>query len=94
MNADQSPSFRRTFAGSLAIGALLFGSAGCSLFHKPETAPNIAAPGQGNLTPAELQNQVIRFADAYSVSVAHAADAAAKSMGTKRMAKSELPMTS
>ena len=83
MNVDRTQPLRRATLGSVALAAVLFGSAACSLFHKPETAANIAAPGQGNLTLGQLQNQVIRFADDYSSSVAHAADAAAKSAGTR-----------
>ncbi len=83
MNIDRLSSLRRAGLGPLVLAALLFGSAGCSIFHKPQTAPNIAAPGQGNLTLDQLQNQVIRFADDYSSSVAHAADAAAKRAGTR-----------
>ncbi len=83
MNADRTQTLRRASLGSIALAALLVGSAACSLFHKPQTAANIAAPGQGNLTLGQLQNQVLRFADDYSSSVAHAADAAAKSAGTR-----------
>ena len=84
MNPDRAQRIRRAVAGSLALAVVVLAGAGCSLFHKPEPkAANIAAPGQGNLTLSELQNMVIRFADDYSSSVAHAADGAAKSAGTR-----------
>ncbi len=83
MNTDEIKTRRRAVIGPAALVALLLTSAGCSLFHKTQTAPNIAAPGQGNLTLNELQNQVLRFADDYSSSVAQAADGAAKSAGTR-----------
>jgi hypothetical protein len=82
MNAFRIEPSRRGAISSLCVAALLLTGA-CSLFRKPQTAPNIAAPGQGNLTLTELQNQVIRFADDYSSSVAHAADGAAKAAGTR-----------
>ncbi len=83
MNTDRVHPFRRAVFGPLALALLLLSSAACSLFHKTQTTPNIAAPGQGDLTITELQNMVLRFADDYSSSVAHAADAAAKSTGTR-----------
>ncbi len=83
MNADRIRLFRRAVLGPLALAATLLGGSACSVFHKTQTVPNIAAPGQGNLTLSELQNMVIRFADDYSASVAHAADGAAKAAGTR-----------
>jgi hypothetical protein len=82
MNTDRIGPLRR--AAALVLATLGLAGAGCSLFQKPQqAAANVAAPGQGNLTLSELQNMVIRFADDYSSSVAHAADGAAKSAGTR-----------
>ncbi|HTY42233.1 MAG TPA: hypothetical protein VMH79_10205 [Thermoanaerobaculia bacterium] len=46
-------------------------------------APNIAAEGRPPLTVQELQFEVLRFADNYSTSVAHAADRVSKEIGTR-----------
>ncbi len=77
------PSRRRTI-GPFGLAALLM-AGGCSLmpFHKAQTAPSIAAPGQGSLTVTQLQGEVLRFADDYASSVANAADGAAKRAGTR-----------
>jgi hypothetical protein len=84
MNAFRIEPPRRRAMGLLCLAALLL-AGGCSLmpFHKTQTAPNIAAPGQGSLTVTQLQSEVLRFADDYASSVGHAADGAAKSAGTR-----------
>ncbi len=82
MNGYEIKKPRRGAIGSLCLAALLLTGA-CSLFRKPQTAPNIAAPGQGNLTVSQLQSELLRFADDYASSVAHAADEAAKIAGTR-----------
>lgn len=84
MNTFRIEPPRRGAIGPLGLAALLL-AGGCSLmpFHKTQTAPNIAAPGQGTLTVTQLQSEVLRFADDYASSVAYAADAAAKRAGTR-----------
>jgi hypothetical protein len=84
MNAFRIEPSRRGAIGPLGLAALLL-AGGCSLmpFHKTQTAPNIAAPGQGTLTVTQLQSEILRFADDYASSVANAADSAAKSAGTR-----------
>jgi hypothetical protein len=84
MNAFRIGPSRRGAIGPLGLAALLL-AGGCSLmpFHKTQTAPSIAAPGQGTLTVTQLQGEVLRFADDYASSVANAADGAAKSAGTR-----------
>jgi hypothetical protein len=52
-------------------------------FRKAQTPPNIAAEGRSPLTGPELQIEVLRFADNYSDSVAHAADQVVNELGTR-----------
>src|SRR5450432_3939839 len=84
MNAFRIGLSRRRAIGPLGLGVLLL-AGGCSLlpFHRAQTAPSIAAPGQGTLTVTQLQGEVLRFADDYASSVANAADGAAKRAGTR-----------
>jgi hypothetical protein len=85
MNAFRIEPTRRPVIGPLGLAALLL-AGGCSLlpFQKKQTAaPNIAARGQGSLTVTQLQSELLRFADDYASSVANAADAAARSAGTR-----------
>ena len=84
MNAFSNEPSRRTAVGPICLAVLLL-AGGCSIlpFHKTQTAPNIAAPGQAPLTVTQLQSEVLRFADDYASSVANAADRAAKSAGTR-----------
>lgn len=70
----------------LAAALALAGCVACSqlpLIKKRQGPPNIAADGKSPLTVPELQFEVLRFADNYSTSVAHAADEVAKALGTR-----------
>ena len=72
-------------AGAAAATLLLF-SAGCgtltSIFHKPPPIEKRLA--ESGLTLDSLQTEALRFADDYVESVSHAADEAAKTIGTRQ----------
>lgn len=70
----------------LAAAVALVAGVSCSqlpLVKKRQGPPNIAAEGRAPLTVPELQFEVLRFADNYSNSVAHAADEVAKDLGSR-----------
>jgi hypothetical protein len=52
-------------------------------FRRNPGPPDIAASGRAPLTVTELQFEVLRFADNYSNSVAHAADQVSRQIGTR-----------
>jgi len=70
----------------LAVAFALAGVVSCShlpIIKKTEAPANIAAEGKAPLTVTELQFEVLRFADNYSSSVAHAADQVSKEIATR-----------
>ena len=70
----------------LALPLVLLGSfVACSHlpFRRNAGPPNIAAEGKAPLTVPELQFEVLRFADNYSNSVAHASDRVSREIGTR-----------
>jgi len=70
----------------LVLPLVLASEVACSrfgFFKRNQGPPNIAAKGKAPLTVTELQFEVLRFADNYSSSVAHAADQVAKQIGTR-----------
>jgi hypothetical protein len=70
-----------------AVGAaallLLFSGAGCSLLPR-KVSPTEKRLAESGLTLDSLQTEVLRFADDYVESVAHASDGAAKALGTRQ----------
>ncbi|HTO88990.1 MAG TPA: hypothetical protein VMR54_15830 [Thermoanaerobaculia bacterium] len=76
---------RRKGCRSLALASLLFASCACAHlpFRKEQGPPNIAAEGKAPLTIPALQFEVLRFADDYTGSVAHAADRVGREVGTR-----------
>jgi hypothetical protein len=71
--------------GRLGLAVVLLACASCAHlpFRKPAGPANIAPSGQNPLTIPELQSEVMRFADTYTNSVAHAADRVAKQLKTR-----------
>src|SRR6185503_17674805 len=71
---------------SAAAATLLLFSAGCgtvsSIFRK--TPPIEKRLNESGLSIQSLQTEVLRFADDYVESVSHAADAAAKTLGSRQ----------
>jgi hypothetical protein len=71
---------------SLVLPLVLLGcGVACSHFPFKRNAgpPNIAVEGKAPLTVPELQFEVLRYADNYSDSVAHAADQVSRDLGTR-----------
>lgn len=70
----------------LVAALAIAGGVACShlpFVKKTQGPANIAAEGKAPLTVPELQFEVLRFADNYSNSVAHAADRVSKEIGTR-----------
>ena len=69
----------------MVVAFALAASTGCAHlpFRKNQGPPNIAVEGKAPLTVPELQFEVLRFADNYSNSVAHAADRVSRELGTR-----------
>ena len=62
---------------------LVFAGAGCSLLPR-KVSPTEKRLAESGLTIDSLQTEVLRFADDYVESVAHASDGAAKALGTRQ----------
>lgn len=83
---SERPSRRRSRIVSFALPiALLGGGVACSHlpFKRNPGPPNIAVEGKAPLTVSELQFEVLRYADNYSDSVAHAADRVSRDLDTR-----------